>query len=137
MFIIWVIDGFTGSSVKYAARALSKYRLHLAAAYAFLQIIPSVRSPKRFGLSGIPRTISLAPFASEATGLHFIALGIFLSLALTYIDSAARLKRIAVLITIFEQFSHFSAIFVTGAVANQDLWHTGASVAIRFVCQPA
>ena len=62
------------------------------------------------GLSGIPRTISLAPFATEAAGLHFAALGIFLSLALAYIDSAARLRRMANVIIIFGAVFAFFAI---------------------------
>jgi len=109
MLVIWAIDGFTGSSVKYST-SLIQIPVYLAAAYAFLQIIPFGSIAETAGLSGIPRTISLAPFASEATGLHFIALGIFLSLALTYIDSAARLKRIAVVITIFGAVFAFFAI---------------------------
>ncbi|MBP6002989.1 MAG: O-antigen ligase family protein [Pyrinomonadaceae bacterium] len=109
MLVIWAIDCFTSGAVRYS-RSLIQIPVYATALYAFIQILPIGSIAETAGISGIPRTISLAPFATEATGLHYLALGIFLSLALVYIDSAARLKRVALIITIFGAVYAFYAI---------------------------
>lgn len=109
MLVIWAVDSFTSGTIKFS-KSLIQVPVYLAAVYAVIQIIPFGSVAETAGLSGIPRTISLAPFATEATGLHFAALGIYLSLALAYIDSAARLKRMANVIIIFGAVFAFFAI---------------------------
>lgn len=109
MLVIWAIDCFTSGALRYS-RSLIQIPVYATALYAFIQILPIGSIAETAGISGIPRTISLAPFATEATGLHYLALGIFLSLALVYIDSAARLKRVALIITIFGAVYAFYAI---------------------------
>ncbi len=109
MLVIWAIDCYASGSIRYS-RSLVQVPVFATAVYAFVQIIPFGSIAETAGIVGVPRTISLAPFASEATGLHYVALGVFFSLVLVYVDSAARLKRLAMVITVFGAVYAFFAI---------------------------
>ena len=109
MVVGWMVDCFQSGALRYSRSAL-QIPVYLVVIYAFIQIIPFGSFPETAGVSGIPRTISAEPFATETTGLHFLALAFFLSLTLVYLDTAARLRRIVTLIAIFGFVFAFFAI---------------------------
>ena len=75
-----------------------------------IQVIPFGSLAEIGGVSGIPRTISLDPFWTKVSALHFFALFVFFAALLAFIDSAKRLKTIVWLITIFGFIYAFYAI---------------------------
>lgn len=109
MVILWAIDCFSSGSLRYS-RHLLQVPLYAAVIYGFIQVIPFGTINEAGGLSSIPRTISAAPFATEVTALHFLALAFFLSLSLVYLDSAARIRQMVGLISIFGFIFAFFAI---------------------------
>ncbi len=109
MVVLWAIDGFRTGSYRYSRHPL-QLPIYAAAAYAFIQIIPFGTVAATAGVNAIPRTISAAPFATETTGIHFLSIGIFFSLALVYLDTAGRLRRMVTLICIFGFIFSFYAI---------------------------
>ncbi|HSI87812.1 MAG TPA: O-antigen ligase family protein [Pyrinomonadaceae bacterium] len=63
------------------------------------------------GVEGIPRTISVLPFATQLSALHFFALAFFFSAALVLLESAGRIRKLVLLITIFGAvFAFFSIL---------------------------
>ena len=84
--------------------------LALFCLYALIQIIPFGTNSADTTVSGIPRTISLEPFATQLAAVHIFALSMFLMAALSLIDSAARLRRLVAVITIFGFAYAFYAI---------------------------
>jgi O-antigen ligase len=78
--------------------------------YAVVQIIPFGTFAEASGISGIPRTISVEPFATQVMALHFVALGVFFALCLVYLDSAARLRRMVTVMAVFGFVYAFYAI---------------------------
>lgn len=80
-----------------------------AALYGAIQTIP-FGTMELGGVSGIGRTISIDPFATQVAALHFLALGVFFMLAATLFDSATRLKLAVSFITIFGFVYAFFAI---------------------------
>lgn len=109
MVILWAYDCFASGALRYS-RHLAQIPLYGAAIYGFIQMIPFGTVGETAGLSGIPRTISAAPYLTEMTALHFVALGLLLSLTLIYLDSAARLRKIVALVAIFGFAFAFYAI---------------------------
>jgi O-antigen ligase len=75
-----------------------------------VQIIPFGSLAEIGGVSGIARTISVEPFWTKMFALHFLALFFFFAVSLVYLDSAARLRKMASLITIFGFAFAFFAI---------------------------
>ena len=61
------------------------------------------------GLSGVPRTISLDPFATQTSAIHFLALAIFFG-AFVFFDSASRIRKVVAVIAIFGFVYAFFAI---------------------------
>ncbi len=109
MMILWSVDGFTSGNLRYS-KSLLQIPLLAAAIYGFIQIIPFGELAESAGISGIPRTISLDPFATQVSALHFLALTIFFSAALVFTDSAKRLRKLVSVITIFGFVYAFFAI---------------------------
>lgn len=109
MMILWAIDGFLSGNLRYS-KSLLPISLAAAAVYGFVQIVSFGALAETAGVSGIPRTISLDPFATQVSALHFLALAIFLSAALVFIDSAKRLQKLITVITIFGFVYAFYAI---------------------------
>lgn len=107
--LLWAYDSFFGGGFRFNKSPL---QLPLAAAflYGIFQIIPFGSLGETGGVSGIPRTISLDPFWTQVSALHFFALFLFLAAILTYIDSAKRFRKIVWLITIFGFVFAFFAI---------------------------
>ena len=107
--LLWAYDSFFGAGFRFHKSPL---QLPLLAAflYGIFQIIPFGSFGEMGGISGIPRTISLDPFWTQVSALHFFALFLFLAAILTYIDSAKRFRKIVWLVTIFGFAFAFFAI---------------------------
>lgn len=74
--------------------------LLLAAAYGIIQTLPFGLTDYA-GLVTSQRTISLDPFATQMTVVHFIALAIFFAVALVVFNSVGRLKSFVIVIVVF------------------------------------
>lgn len=109
MMVMWAIDGLKTGTVRFNP-SLIQIPLLAAAAYGALQAIPFGQIADATGLSGIPRTISLDPFATQMSALHFFALFIFFAASLVFIDSATRIRKLVGVIAIFGFIYAFFAI---------------------------
>lgn len=107
--LLWAFDAFTSGVLRFN-KSLLQIPLLAALAYAVIQVIPFGSLAETAGISGIPRTISLDPFATKVAAFHFLALLIFLAAFLTYIDSAKRIKKLVIIITGFGFVFAFFAI---------------------------
>lgn len=97
---LWATDALVGGVMRFHK---SRVQIPLIAAffYALVQIIPFGSLAAFGGVEGIPRTISLDPFGTQIAALHFLALLIYLAALLTFVDSAQRLRKVVLIITIF------------------------------------
>jgi O-antigen ligase len=68
--------------------------------YALVQSLALGRSSDA-SIDGIGFTISVDPFESRVAAIHIFVLSIFFAATLFYIDSAKRLRRLAILIVVF------------------------------------
>lgn len=109
ILILWAIDAFTSGVLRFN-RNLLQIPLYAAAAYGFIQVIPFGSIAETAGVSDISRTISVDPFSTRLTAIHFLALSIIFSAFLTFIDSSKRLRTLVYLITIFGFLFAFFAI---------------------------
>lgn len=109
LIVFWAIDAFSSRSLRFN-KSLLQIPLIALSVYALIQIIPFGSLAEIGGVSGIPRTISLDPFWTKVSALHFFALFVFFAALLAFIDSAKRLKTIVWLITIFGFIYAFYAI---------------------------
>ena len=106
--IIWAADCFIGGAVRVSTSVL-QLPLLLLGVYALIQIIPFGTLTENGGLA-IPRTISTEPFATLSTAFHIFALSAFFACALVSLDSAARLRRIVTVLSVFGFVYAFYAI---------------------------
>jgi O-antigen ligase len=109
LLLLWAIECFFTGSLRYSHHPL-QLPLILFGIYALIQTIPLGTTIDPGGVSGISRTISLEPFATNVTALHIFALAVFFSLTLVYLDTAARLSRMVTVITVFGFAYAFFAI---------------------------
>ncbi len=109
VLILWAIDAFAGGTLRFN-KTLLQIPLAAAVLYAVIQIIPFGNLAETAGVSGIPRTISLEPFATQTNAIHFLALLIFFAAMLVYVDSTKRIKKLAATITVFGFAFAFFAI---------------------------
>ncbi len=72
LFVLWGIDGITSGELRYS-RSFVQVPLILTAVYGLIQVIPFGTYTGSDGISAIPRTISLEPFATQVTSLHILA----------------------------------------------------------------
>ncbi len=107
--IAWGVDCLVEKNLKIDT-SLLQLPLLAAAVYAFVQIVPFGRIAEIAGVTAIPRTISLDPFATWNTAIQFTALLIFFGLMLVMLDSASRIRRVFILITVFGFAFSFFAI---------------------------
>jgi O-antigen ligase len=100
ILLLWAFDSFKSGELRFSQ---SSVQLPLVAIIIFglLQTIPLGSLADTAGVADIPRTISLEPFATKSTVIHLIALFIFFAAMLAYFDSAKRLRKIVLVITIF------------------------------------
>ncbi len=109
LMIVWAVDGFASGKLQFS-RSLLQLPLILLAIYAFIQTIPFGTYAEATGVAGIPRTISVEPFATQVTAMHMLFLAAFFGIVLASIDSAKRLQRIVAVLTIFGFIYAFFAI---------------------------
>jgi O-antigen ligase len=107
--VLWAADAFRGGTVRVSLSKL-QIPLYAAAVYGVIQTIPFGTIAETAGLSGIPQTISLDPYATQMSALHFFALGLFFSASLVLINSAARIRKMVMLIAVFGFAYAFFAI---------------------------
>lgn len=107
--ILWAVDAFSSGTLRFSNSFL-QIPLLLAFLYGIVQVIPFGSLAETSGVSGIPRTISLDPFWTKVSALHFFAIFIFFAAFLTYLNSAKRLQKMVALITIFGFVFAFFAI---------------------------
>lgn len=100
MLVLWAVDCMRSGVIRFNS-SLLQLPLVGAAVYGFVQVIPFGTINEAAGVSGIPRTISIEPFATEISAIHFIALLIFFAAALTRIDSANRLRKLTIFLSVF------------------------------------
>ncbi len=109
LLMLWAIDALNSGKVR-LSRNLLQIPPAAAFVYGIVQIIPFGKIGELGGVANVPRTISLDPFATQLAAVHFLALAIFFSVLLTLTDSAARLRKLVLVITIFGFIYSFYAI---------------------------
>lgn len=98
--IAWATDSLKTGKLGITSEPL-QIPLIGAAVYAFIQIIPFGTLAAVAGVEGIPRTISLDPFATWTSALQFTAISIFFAAMLACMNSVRRMRRLFYLLTIF------------------------------------
>jgi O-antigen ligase len=109
MLALWAVEQIKAGSLRISSEPI-QYILYGAALYGFFQIIPLGTLAATGGVDQISRTISLDPFATQVSALHFAFLGVYFSVVLVAFDSATRLRKFAIFITIFGFAFAFFAI---------------------------
>lgn len=109
VLLLWAVDSLKSGEVR-VNLSLLQVPLYAAAGYGLIQTIPFGTIAETAGVSGIPRTISFDPFATQLSALHFLALGLFFSASLVLIDSASRIRKLVIAISIFGFAFAFFAI---------------------------
>ena len=109
MFILWAVDGYISGSLR-VYPSLLPLPLLAAVLYGVIQTIPFGTISETGGVSGISRTISLDPFSTQTTTLHLFGLLLFLVVSMSLIDTAARLRKLVIIVTFFGFVYAFYAI---------------------------
>ncbi|MEZ5425873.1 MAG: O-antigen ligase family protein [Pyrinomonadaceae bacterium] len=109
LVVLWAVDSFIRGTIV-LNRSLIQIPLLALFIYGMIQIIPIGSLAEIGGVSGIPRTLSLEPYWTKLTSFHILALAIFFAGFLTFINSAKRIRKIVLLITIFGFIYAFFAI---------------------------
>ncbi len=109
MACLWAADCLFTGTLRFSDSRL-QIPLLLLGVYAMVQVIPFGTYAEANGVSDIPRTISVEPFATQVTAFHIFALCAFFSLALVYFGSARRLRRAVMIFTVFGFIYSFYAI---------------------------
>lgn len=99
--LFWSLDAFKSGELRFSASQLQLAFVALII-YGIFQAIPfGSLGGEVGGVAAIPRTLSLEPFATKAVVVQLIALLIFFAAMLGFIDTAGRLRKAVLLITIF------------------------------------
>ena len=106
--VLWAVDGYRSRELR-VSRSLLPFALLGAAVYGLIQVIPFGTFTDATGID-VPLTISLDPFATKVSALHFFALFLLLSVTLVLLDSASRIRKLAVVIAVFGFAYAFFAI---------------------------
>lgn len=109
MLVFWAVDSLRSGVIRYSS-SLLQIPFYAAAIYGTIQVIPFGWIGDVSGVSQVPRTISFDPFWTQVAALHFLALGFLFSATLVLLDSAKRLSRLAMVITVFGFSYAFFAI---------------------------
>ncbi|HTK37389.1 MAG TPA: O-antigen ligase family protein [Pyrinomonadaceae bacterium] len=109
MIAIWAIGCLVSGRLEISS-SLLQVPVAAAAIYGLIQVIPFGGVSGIAGVEGIPRTISIEPFATQVAALHFLALFFFFGVTLVVIDSPQRIKRLVAFLTIFGFLYAFFAI---------------------------
>lgn len=108
IILLWAFDAFA-SGILRVNKSFLQIPLFAFFTYGMIQIIP-FGSVETAGLSGIPDTISIEPFWTKLTSIHILALAFIFSAFLIFIDSAKRLRKVVLVVTIFGFIYAFFAI---------------------------
>lgn len=107
--VLWAVDSFRSGTFR-----IDKSRLQIpiiaAIGYGIVQVIPFGTMEPVGGVEGIPWTISVAPYWTALVVTHLIALLIFFSALLVSLNSANRIRKLVILITVFGFLFAFFAI---------------------------
>lgn len=109
ILIFWIIDAFVSGFFRFNKNFL-QIPLLATIIYGIIQIIPFGSLAETGGLDGISRTISVAPYLTRLTVVHFIALTLFFAAFLAFLDNFNRLKKVVWIIIIFGFLYAFFAI---------------------------
>ena len=125
--LLWAMEGYFSGAVRFNANAI-QLALLAAAFYGLIQVIPFGSMAETAGVTGLPRTISLEPFATQVTALHFFALLLLFAATIVLLDSASRIRRMAIVITVFGFAYAFYAILqsVLSPLKIYGLYEAGA-----------
>ena len=107
--VLWAVDGFLTGAVRFNSDPL-QLTLLAAGVYGFIQVIPFGSIAEIAGVTSIPRMISVDRFATQVSAIHYIALFFLLAVMLVLLDSASRIRKLAVIITVFGFAYSFFAI---------------------------
>jgi O-antigen ligase len=107
--LLWAIEAFQTGYLRFS-KSLLQVPLIGTVLYALIQIIPFGTLAETGGVGGIGRTISVEPFWTQMFAFHFLALFFYFAASLTFLDSASRLRKMTLLITIFGFAFAFFAI---------------------------
>ncbi len=104
------VDAFRSGSIAVDKSYVSVVIL-AASAYGFFQVIPfGEAAAAASGLSGIPATISIDPFATKQSAIGLFALFLLLTAFVAVFDKAKRIHKAVIAITIFGFAYAFFAI---------------------------
>lgn len=106
--VLWAAEAFLIGAVRFNSDPI-QLTLLAAGVYGFVQAIP-IGTFTDAGVTSIPRTISVDPFATQVSAIHYIALFFLFAVLLVLLDSASRIRRLAVIITVFGFAYAFFAI---------------------------
>lgn len=108
VLILWVFDSMSTGAIRFSK---SRLQIPIIALILFgiIQIIPFGTSATA-ELSGIPNTLSIEPFWTKLTTIHLVALFIIFSAFLVFIDSAKRIRKLVLILTVFGFAYSFYAI---------------------------
>ncbi|MBX3243140.1 MAG: O-antigen ligase family protein [Acidobacteria bacterium] len=109
MMLLWAVDGIQTGTIRFSP-SLLQFPLYAMFAYAVIQVVPFGAIAELAGVTEIPRTISVDPFSTKLSAVHFLALGVFFSLTIVLLDSAQRLRRLSTVIMVFGFCFAFFAI---------------------------
>jgi len=109
LMLIWAADGAMSGQLSVSSNRL-QFPLILLGLYGLVQIIPFGTYTGADGITAIPRTISLYPFATEINAVHILVLCGYFVVLLSCLRTAARLRQLAMVIAIFGFVYAFYAI---------------------------
>ncbi len=109
LLLFWASDCWVSGEMRFS-RSWLQLPLFAFAVYGFVQIIPFGSYAEAGGITDIPRTISIEPFATQLTSLHILALCVLFSVTLVCLDSAKRLRHLVTFIIVFGFIYAFYAI---------------------------
>ena len=105
----FAINGFKTGELELPFEPL-QLPLILAAAYALVQLLPFGAYNAASSLAGIPRAITLDPYATWVSACQFVAISIYFAVLLFGLNSVSRIRRFTVLIGTFAFVFAFFAI---------------------------
>jgi O-antigen ligase len=108
LVVLWAVDAWSAGAIR-INRSWTQIPLAAAAVFGIVQILPFGASDVA-GVSNIPRTISFEPYSTLIAVVQFLALLVYLSAALIFVDTPKRLKSLVYFITIFGFVYAFFAI---------------------------
>ncbi|HEX6123945.1 MAG TPA: O-antigen ligase family protein [Pyrinomonadaceae bacterium] len=106
--VLWAVDSLRSGALRISP-SLLPLPLLAAAVYGFVQVIPFGSVTDAAGIE-VPRTISLDPFATKVSAIHYFALFLLLSATLVFLDSAKRIRKLTLVIAVFGFVYAFFAI---------------------------